>query len=122
MCIRDRPQVQAYYDLAEKRDQALSQNALDEMDRTGIRRAVLIAGGFHTPGMTRAWRDQGINYVVVQPRFDLEESPPDPDELKISRDMLIARAQVRERLALGRTVDSTLSGDVTSRVLSLIHI
>lgn len=96
------PQVQAYYELAEKRDQALSQNALDEMDRTGLKRAVLIAGGFHTPGMARLWREQGINFVVVQPRFDLQEQPPAPGELKISQDMLIARAQVREMLGLGR--------------------
>jgi hypothetical protein len=96
------PHVQAYYELAEKRDQALSQNALNEMDRAGLKRAVLIAGGFHTPGMTRLWREQGINYVVIQPRFDLQERPPSPGELKIGSEMLLARAQVRERANFGR--------------------
>jgi hypothetical protein len=110
-------QVQAYYELAQNRDQALSSNALNEMDRTGVTRAVLIAGGFHTPGLTRLWRDQGINYVVVQPRFDLQESPPTPGELKISKDMLIARAQVRERLALGRDgVGAPLGRSVSSQL------
>lgn len=110
-------QVQAYYELAQNRDQALSSNALNEMDRTGVTRAVLIAGGFHTPGLTRLWRDQGINYVVVQPRFDLQESSPAPGELKISKDMLIARAQVRERLGMGRDgVGASLGKSVSSQL------
>jgi len=37
------------------------------------RAAVLIAGGFHTPGITKALREQGIAYTVIRPRLTRTE-------------------------------------------------
>lgn len=46
------------------------------MERTGAKRGVLIAGGFHTPGLTRYLRESGVPYAVIQPRFDTAEGTP----------------------------------------------
>ncbi|MBL8024608.1 MAG: YdcF family protein [Elusimicrobia bacterium] len=78
------PQVRAFYELALERDLALVKNALADMERTGVQRGVLIAGGFHTPGLTRLLRQSGASYAVVQPSFEME-SRRSSDELTISQ-------------------------------------
>jgi hypothetical protein len=82
---RSLPQVRAFYELAVERDMALATNALVDMKRTGVKRAVLIAGGFHTPGLTRLFRQQGVSYAVVQPSFDDGKPRLTPNDLIISQ-------------------------------------
>jgi len=70
-----------FYRIALKRNQALVDNTISRMEEEGVRVAVLIAGGFHTPGITELLRDRSMSYVVVTPRLgedyssDLEISP-----------------------------------------------
>ncbi|MCK4802650.1 hypothetical protein KAS33_03170, partial [bacterium] len=70
-----------FYRIALKRNQALVNNTISRMEREAVKVAVLIAGGFHTPGITELLRDRNISYVVVTPRLgenyssDLEISP-----------------------------------------------
>jgi len=70
-----------FYRIALKRNEALVDNTISRMEKEGVRVAVLIAGGFHTPGITELLRDKNISYVVVTPRLgedsssDLEISP-----------------------------------------------
>lgn len=46
------------------------------MKRTGVKRGVLIAGGFHTPGLTRMFRQLGVGYAVIQPNFEKQRILP----------------------------------------------
>lgn len=87
------PQVRDYYELALERDVALVKNTLADMEKTGARRAVLIAGGFHTPGLTRLLRQSGANYAVVQPQFTTD---PTPADLTISQEPRAFSHTVRE--------------------------
>ncbi|MQY65411.1 MAG: DUF89 family protein, partial [Clostridia bacterium] len=70
-----------FYRIALKRNEALVDNTISRMEKEGVKVAVLIAGGFHTPGITELLRDRNMSYVVVTPRLgenyssDLEPSP-----------------------------------------------
>jgi RHH-type transcriptional regulator, proline utilization regulon repressor / proline dehydrogenase / delta 1-pyrroline-5-carboxylate dehydrogenase len=57
--------------LAERRNRALVDNLL----REGEGPAVLVAGGFHTPGITRLLRERNVSYVVAAPRLDAGAVP-----------------------------------------------
>ncbi|MBL0058798.1 MAG: peptidoglycan DD-metalloendopeptidase family protein [Elusimicrobia bacterium] len=82
---RSLPEVRAYYELALERDASLVKNALADMARTGAQRGVLIAGGFHTPGLTRLFRQSDVGYAVIQPRFETDEAAPSSEDLTISQ-------------------------------------
>ncbi|NIO18005.1 hypothetical protein GTO27_13245, partial [Candidatus Bathyarchaeota archaeon] len=56
-----------FYRIALKRNESLVNNTLSRMEKEGVRIAVVIAGGFHTPGITELLRDKNISYVVVTP-------------------------------------------------------
>ncbi|GEM_PF-6288046 len=64
-----------FYELAQKRDQILFENAFSKMKEMEQNRLVLIAGGFHSYGITDHLRVNGIPYVVIAPRVD---APTDP--------------------------------------------
>ena len=64
-----------FYELAQKRDQILFKNAFSRMKELDLKRFVLIAGGFHSYGITDHLRTEGIPYVVIAPRVD---APTDP--------------------------------------------
>jgi hypothetical protein len=42
-------------------------NMVSKMDESGENLAVLITGGFHTPGVTRMLKGKGYSYVVAAP-------------------------------------------------------
>jgi len=60
---------EAYYRLAFKRDDVMVNNLLRMAEEMGQDRVVLIAGGFHSRGMTSLLRQKGVPYVVIQPRI-----------------------------------------------------
>ncbi len=64
-----------FYELAQKRDQILFENAFSKMKEMEQNRLVLIAGGFHSYGITDHLRENGIPYLVIAPRVD---APTDP--------------------------------------------
>ncbi|MDH5173944.1 MAG: hypothetical protein OEW43_01655, partial [Elusimicrobiota bacterium] len=70
-----------FYKIALKRNEALVDNTISQMEKEGVRVAILIAGGFHTPGITELLRERNTSYVVVTPRLgedyssDIEISP-----------------------------------------------
>lgn len=55
--------------LALQRNRALVGNLLDKMKKDNARTAFLVAGGFHTGGMTELLRQNGASYVVVTPKI-----------------------------------------------------
>ena len=64
-----------FYELAQKRDQILFENAFSKMGEIEQNRLVLIAGGFHSYGITDHLREKKIPYVVIAPMVD---APTDP--------------------------------------------
>lgn len=54
---------------AEERNGALVKNVLAKMRTEKVNTAVLVAGGFHTEGMTALLREANVSYVVITPKI-----------------------------------------------------
>lgn len=63
---KDMPQYFAFYDNAEKRDEAFLNN-LSRLIGDDLRSAILVSGGFHTQGLAARLRRDNISYLVVMP-------------------------------------------------------
>ncbi|MBF0216438.1 MAG: hypothetical protein HQL30_05535, partial [Candidatus Omnitrophica bacterium] len=70
------PNMVEFYEVAMKRDQALIDNTINEMNRSGKNLSVLITGGFHTRGMMKLLEGAGISYVVVMPKITKDVETP----------------------------------------------
>ncbi len=66
----------AFYRVAEKRDQVFLKNIQSMMAENGKTNSLLVAGGFHTEGLTRVFREKGISYVLVTPRIGSVPAEP----------------------------------------------
>lgn len=64
-----------FYDVAQERDIAFVENSLKQMDKEHVRFAVLITGGFHTPGLTQILKDKKTSYIVISPRITEAGNP-----------------------------------------------
>jgi|GEM_PF-6217799 len=120
--VNSLPQVLSYYALAVQRDEALVKNTLADMEKTGTRRAVLIAGGFHTPGLTQLFRDASVSYAVLQPNFDAP-APSDKD-LLIAQEPNAFSHSVREKLgyvlpSYKVSLENNLSGRVVATLVGM---
>jgi hypothetical protein len=62
------PTLQRFYELALKRDDVLVARAMDKLEESQERLAVLITGGFHGPQITQRLKDHGVGLVVVTPK------------------------------------------------------
>ncbi len=58
-----------FYSLALQRDAILVDNMLQQLESHKAQSCVLIAGGFHSQGMTRLLDNAGINYLLVKPKI-----------------------------------------------------
>ncbi|MFA5356720.1 MAG: hypothetical protein WC301_04875 [Candidatus Omnitrophota bacterium] len=56
-----------FYRLGASREKAFIKNITDKMNASGERVAVLIAGGFHTPGITRMLKAKEYSYIIAAP-------------------------------------------------------
>jgi LysM repeat protein len=108
-----------FCELAIRRNEALSQNLLAARAATGADRAVLIAGGFHTDGLTALWRQQQLSYVVVAPA--MRDIPTDNPYLDIlAHDPLpIEKMVAGERVYLSRPIALAASGPVRDFYLAM---
>jgi len=61
------PLIDEFYKVAVKRNEALIENTLSEMELEDSNIAILITGGFHTQGITELLKEQGISYKVISP-------------------------------------------------------
>lgn len=66
----DFSKVQRFYNLALKRDQGLIDNALTRLSEKKGKVAVVITGGFHTPGIRKKLRALGCNYLIIRPKME----------------------------------------------------
>ncbi len=61
----------AFYENAEKRDQAFTDNLISEMQTSKAESALLVAGGFHAEGLTQRLKEKGISYLLLMPQIGL---------------------------------------------------
>ncbi|MFH1799894.1 MAG: response regulator [Candidatus Omnitrophota bacterium] len=62
-----------FYRIAEQRDEVFYKNLNDLMKKNEPRTAntaILVAGGFHTGGLTQTFKEKGISYILVVPQID----------------------------------------------------
>ncbi|MCD6459082.1 hypothetical protein J7L67_00250 [bacterium] len=67
------PILEKFYSAAKKRDDALVEKLVMEMELEGNNIAVLIAGGFHTEGIIRKLEQKGISYDIIIPEITREQ-------------------------------------------------
>jgi hypothetical protein len=60
-------QLTEFYQLGAERDKAFVKNMEYKINSSGEKTVALIAGGFHTPGISRILKEKGYSYVVVTP-------------------------------------------------------
>ncbi|MBN1405271.1 MAG: hypothetical protein JW946_01990, partial [Candidatus Omnitrophica bacterium] len=64
------PQLEKFYALALERDKALLNNTISSMDEAKVKTSVLVAGGFHTDGITEMLKEKGISYLIITPKIN----------------------------------------------------
>lgn len=84
---------EGYYRLAYKRDQLLAGKTVSKAEDSDAKVAFLIAGGFHTSGITSELRKKGVAYCVVRPSLARVETETAMDHRKSER------AHVSENIA-----------------------
>ncbi|MDP8217507.1 MAG: hypothetical protein P9M03_02150 [Candidatus Theseobacter exili] len=57
-----------FYLLASKRDRVLTSNMIEQMNKRAISDSVLISGGFHTEGIENILEQEGLGYLVLNPK------------------------------------------------------
>jgi hypothetical protein len=60
-------QFNDFYQVGIAREQAFIKNLVSKMEKSKQQVAVLITGGFHTPGVSRLLKEKGYSYAVVAP-------------------------------------------------------
>jgi len=58
----------AFYRVAEKRDAVFAENLINLMKENLAASSALVAGGFHTEGLTHRLKAQGISYLLLMPK------------------------------------------------------
>ncbi|HRY29746.1 MAG TPA: hypothetical protein P5079_06865, partial [Elusimicrobiota bacterium] len=54
---------------ATQRNNAIVENMLSKMKQEKVPTSILVAGGFHSDGLTQILRQKGVSYVVVMPKI-----------------------------------------------------
>ncbi|MBK7208328.1 MAG: hypothetical protein IPH91_08660 [Elusimicrobia bacterium] len=85
---------------AVNRNTALVRGLLDKMRAEKRKAAVLVAGGFHTEGLTHLLRQQGVSYAVVTPK--ITGAPPASSK---TLDLLARDPAPLEKLFAGETLN-----------------
>ncbi len=67
---------ESFYQVALKRDQAMSQNLLALAQEKKADLVFLVSGGFHTEGLNKIFEKQDVSYAVVSPRMVQHDSNP----------------------------------------------
>jgi len=65
-------ELESFYDIAHKRDLAMFNNTIAEIEKRKSKTIAMIAGGFHTNGITKLLKDNGYSYVVIFPYSRIE--------------------------------------------------
>ncbi|MFA7001299.1 MAG: hypothetical protein WC352_04055, partial [Candidatus Omnitrophota bacterium] len=69
MLDQDLVRVERFYAAALRRDGILIGNAVERMERGGDKIAVIITGGFHTPGIEKFLKERGYSFLTIAPKI-----------------------------------------------------
>lgn len=108
--------LESFYCFAHERDKAMVSNSLNRLSQE-TKAVILVAGGFHFPGITSILKEKDISYLVVTPniktnhdtesvyfsllkdkKLPLEEVLNEPDTLQLVNS--ISDSETRQRLIL----------------------
>jgi len=64
-----------FYKLGLEREESFIKNIENKMSQSQTKLAVLITGGFHTPGVSRLLKEKGYSYMVVTPVITKQSDP-----------------------------------------------
>jgi HEAT repeat protein len=64
------PQAEDFYKIVKDRNAAILSNLLKQMRAKKQKVAALVAGGFHTEGLSELMNQQRVSYLVMMPSFD----------------------------------------------------
>jgi hypothetical protein len=65
-------EINAFYTLAEERNEIFIDRTIESLKRHHTNEAVIISGGYHTPGLSDLLRARGLSYVVITPHVSAE--------------------------------------------------
>lgn len=77
---QSRTLVENFYRLAVARDRVMANNFLREIAGSSAATVALIAGGFHTAGITQELKKRGISYQVIRPNVIALAEPTLPQK------------------------------------------
>ena len=60
--------VDDFYQLADKRDEAMLSNLIKKMDEQDQDVGVLVAGGYHSSGLTQMLKERDLSYITITPQ------------------------------------------------------
>jgi len=64
--------IEKFYGIAKDREDTFLKKSKKRMEEDNVKLAALIAGGFHTPTLTKLLADAGYSYVVISPKVTTE--------------------------------------------------
>jgi hypothetical protein len=103
---------EAFYTAAERRNLSLAANLSERARATGARVSVLVAGGFHTPGLEAECRRAGASVVTLSPAVAaLPENPAAYLDVFLSPAIPMERLLLKEKLHIApdlRTAETPL--------------
>ena len=73
-----RQKIEKFYEYSFRRDNAFLENMRFESMSAGTKTAIIMTGGFHTENLCQLFKNQGISYVSIVPRFTSEEGYESP--------------------------------------------
>lgn len=68
-------ELDRFYRLGAEREKAFINNVEEKIKDSGEKTIALIAGGFHTPGITRMLKERNYSYIVVTPPITEKGDP-----------------------------------------------
>lgn len=67
-----------FYNIAQKRNNAMIANTIKAMRQNGEQVAALITGGFHSRGLSKLMKEKGLSYMILMPKFEPGEKHKRP--------------------------------------------
>lgn len=82
---QSREMAETFYRTNEARDAVFVEKTLARMSESGARAAILVTGGYHTPNLTRLFKERGLSYAVVMPYINGQTNRRRYEEILLSQ-------------------------------------
>ncbi|MEI8345081.1 MAG: hypothetical protein WCG06_03310, partial [Candidatus Omnitrophota bacterium] len=114
-----------FYELTRLRDERLVASALERMHSLGLKKAALVAGGYHSPNLRAIFKKQEISFVCLRPQATQETNRKRYEKLllgqqidgKAAEPAAIALLPMRESAYLGVFNSDLMKWDGTQEAI-----